>query len=256
MRWDIFTETIEESKIVSGTKSQILKSIFNVAGYFPGKDEGLAESTFEKWIRGSRPCNGSRYFPEGKLGNQDGLFRFFRGRPENKLRDLQRLFCEKKEDGSPIDYETKDLDRFCWSLVNQFLDLLCFERISMPDSDGVAGENTVDVTENIDLSNPQILDISDLDVPIEEKAADSPKKESSGKGYSTIAFPDACRVCFCCNNWKDNPEFDILGINSFNKHGECRVSGEQVSASDTSCNKFKENYNRVGHYELYKRMGL
>lgn len=256
MTLKIYMKAIGESKIESGTEPQILKSIFTAAGYFPRKDEGLAEATFAKWINGTRPYNGIRYFPEGKLGNPNGLFKFFRNRPENKLRELQRLLCEEKEDDSPIDYETEDLDRFCWSLVNQFLDLLCLERISMPDSDGVSGESSVDVAEKIGLLNPRILDTSDLDMSTDEKVVDSPEEENVGKGYSTIAFPDECRVCFCCKNWKDNSESDTLYGNIIDGQGECKVFGRQVSASDPSCNKFKENYNRAVRYESYKKFGI
>lgn len=48
------------------------------------------------------------------------FFRFFRGRPQNKLMRLQEILSEKIDDNSPIDCTTKDMDRFCWGLVNQF----------------------------------------------------------------------------------------------------------------------------------------
>lgn len=79
--------------------------------------------------------SGKSLFPDNKLNDAQALFRFFRQRPESKLKKVQSVFKEMADTNSSIDIETDDMDIFCWSLVNQFVDLLGFQRLDIPHTD-------------------------------------------------------------------------------------------------------------------------
>lgn len=137
MTWEIFLNTIKNAGIAKTKIDQILQILFQRSGYCSEKPEGIARETIKSWIKGSRNCKVYSYFPDGKLQTPEELYKFFRDRPADKLKKLQEI-CRKEKDGSsPIDCETEDLDRFCWSLVNQFLDLLGLERLDLPASDTI-----------------------------------------------------------------------------------------------------------------------
>lgn len=131
MDWKSFITPIHESDIFKRNASKILMELFRIAGsaYNPN------ETTTRTWINGSRNCKVSTYFPSGESDvKTDSLYHSFRSKPERKLRQLQEMFREADLDksDSPIDVGTDSLDIFCWSLVNQFLDLLGFQRINIP----------------------------------------------------------------------------------------------------------------------------
>lgn len=165
MTWSIFTNAIKESELGSGTPAQILIALFKRAGYCNKKEDGISEETAQSWISGKRNCKVYSYFPEGEISNPEEVYNFFRKRPEDKLEKLQEMFCEEKGVSDPVDCETKDMDRFCWSLVNQFLDLLGFQRLELPASDilqensGGIAEDEID--ENADAGqNPEQVSFS------------------------------------------------------------------------------------------------
>lgn len=110
---------------------KILLELFDQAG----SAYAISDSTAKSWLSGNRNCKASTHFPAGKI-DADSLFRYFRKRPDVKLKQLQQIFRTKanNELDSPIDTETDDLNVFCWSLVNQFLDLLGFQRVDITDS--------------------------------------------------------------------------------------------------------------------------
>lgn len=134
MTWKTFMNAIAESGIENGSQAQILLKLFKRAGYINTKDDDISESTAKKWIDGTRNCKVSKYFPDKDYVNTEAIHSFFKCRPEDKSKRLQQIFFEIKDDSSPVDCETEDMDKFCWSLVNQFLDLLNFERIVIPDT--------------------------------------------------------------------------------------------------------------------------
>lgn len=143
MTWGIFTKAIEDVELEKGNQAQILCVLFARAG---SKRE-FTEQAAQSWIDGKRRCQPSRYFPEKTITNQKGAYDFFRRRPESKLKNLQQIFRQKKDVDSPIDCETEDMDRFCWSLVNQFLDFLGFQRLDLPRAD-ISQENFGGVAED------------------------------------------------------------------------------------------------------------
>lgn len=100
-----------------------------------GYATGLAEPTVRSWLTEKRNCDGRRYFPSQIIDSKK-VFTFFRNRPTNKLRNLQKSFQGKIDASDSVDVNTKNLDIFCWSLVNQFLDLLKFERVDIPQLRG------------------------------------------------------------------------------------------------------------------------
>ncbi len=130
-----FLDAIIKSEIAQDTPAQVLKTLFQRAGYYTTKDEGISEKAFESWIDGERRCRPLKYFPEGKISDPRDIYYYFRRREEKKLAKLQEIFRKENDSSSPIDCTTKDLDRFCWSLVNQFSDLFGLERLDFPASD-------------------------------------------------------------------------------------------------------------------------
>ncbi len=133
MTWKDFIAPIHESGISGDASYKILLGLFKRAGSI----DDVPEVTIKSWLSGNRNCKVSTYFPTGKIDTKN-LFRYFRNRPDSKLKQLQQIFRAGKNTDydSPINVETADLDTFCWSLVNQFLDLLKFERIDIPQSKG------------------------------------------------------------------------------------------------------------------------
>lgn len=134
MKWNDFIKPIRQSGISRDAAGKILNRIFMAAGY---PDE-IPGPTAKSWLQGDRSCKTSMYFPTGEV-DAKRVFRYFRDRPDSKLQQLQRIFREQAlpDSDSPIDTETSDLDRFCWSLVNQFLDLLSFPRIDIPGDEAL-----------------------------------------------------------------------------------------------------------------------
>ena len=131
MTWRTFASTISNTKSVNYSQWKIILRLFQEAGV--KKEEEPLEKTIRSWLEGRRNCGGSRYFPNNKIDSEK-VYQFFLKIPENALRDLQSKFRMNKDTDSPIDVSTNDLDQFCWSLVNQFLDLLGFPRIDIPST--------------------------------------------------------------------------------------------------------------------------
>lgn len=139
MTWRTFTKAIRDSKINKSVQVEIISDLFKKAGCVAEPER----STINSWIYEKRNCDARRYFPNKTIHNKD-VFDYFRRRPDNKLRHLQGLFREgtSSDSDSPIDLETENLDVFCWGLVNQFLDLLGFQRIDIPYA-APSGDETV-----------------------------------------------------------------------------------------------------------------
>lgn len=133
MTWNTFTKAISEAELESGTQAQILIKLFKRAGYINKKEDEISESTAKKWINGTRKCKIYSYFPEKENVDIQNIYKFFYNRPKGKLMKVQQIFCLEKDDNSPVDCETENMEKLCWSLVNQFLDLLGFEREDIPN---------------------------------------------------------------------------------------------------------------------------
>lgn len=129
MDWNDFIRPFRQSELFGDAAWKILQSFFNTAGCI----NDPAEETLKSWLYSKRNCKVNTYFPNGQA-DSNRLFRYFKNRPERKLQQLQQVFRNQAALGcnSPIDTETSDLDIFCWSLVNQFLDLLGFQRVEIP----------------------------------------------------------------------------------------------------------------------------
>lgn len=193
MTWKDFISPICESKITSNTAQKTLLNLFKRAE----AENEISDATAKSWLYGKRNCKTSRYFSEGAV-NVEGLFSYFRSRPNNKIRQLQQIF-RKNEDidpNSPIDIKTEDLDIFCWSLVNQFLDLLGLQRVNMPCTDASTEEASApiadcqeaalskDVAVDSEQVAGQLADaVTPCDLLLEEgtsaKATDSQETDSS-----------------------------------------------------------------------------
>lgn len=130
MVWKDFIVPIRQSGIFGNASYKILISLFEQAGSI----NDVPDATAKSWLSGRRNCKASTYFPAGKIDTKC-LYRFFRNKPVNKLKQLQQMFRARDniDFDSPINVETDNLDEFCWSLVNQFLDLLGFQRVDIPD---------------------------------------------------------------------------------------------------------------------------
>lgn len=133
MTWMEYIMPLRKSGISGDATYKILHNVFEQAG----SAYDFSDETAKKWLRGERQCKASKYFPTGQA-DTDSLFRYFRNRPDDKLCRLQQIFREagNLDTDSTIDVKTDDLNIFCWSLVNQFLDLLKFERVDIPQPSG------------------------------------------------------------------------------------------------------------------------
>ena len=251
MTWDTFTKAIEESELESGTQAQILLKLFKRAGVTIKKEDTISESTAKKWINGTRKCKVSTYFPDEEYVQKQELYHFFRRRPQNKIEKLQQILCKEIDENSPIDCITKDMDKFCWGLVNQFLDLLGFQRIDMPASDLPSDHEF----------NPDDIDNEIDENVIVEQSSDTSQNEiiyqrdlqSINQG-AQIAIPQECKICLCCEFWRGDAEAAYKNID--NEYGECNVFAKRVLAADgVGCGKFKGNYGKIMRYDSYRKYG-
>jgi len=113
-----FNEYIEAIASVENTtikKAIIVVDIFKAAG----RVRQFEEDTANSWLSGERNCQIRRYFPEGKINNVEGLFKYFRNRTGAFLKSLQEAFRPINTD-KIVQCNIDDMDKFCRSLVNQF----------------------------------------------------------------------------------------------------------------------------------------
>lgn len=107
------------------------------------------------------------------------------------------------------------MDIFCWSLVNQFLDLLEFQRLDMPALE--AGQNS---EVNFSIVENEIDRNADG-----EQSPIAFQKEALYQAEDGIDFPDECRICCCCQNWSGNVFNAFKSIDK--EYGKCKVSGKK-----------------------------
>lgn len=213
--------------------------------------EELAEPTVRKWLSGERNCKSSKYFPRKGVDNEK-VFTFFKNRPKEKLLELQRLFGEIADASSPIDVTTHDLDAFCWSLVNQFLDLLGFQRVDIPRTD-TSSESTF--AEAHQLRSKQDVDISDRttpaqvhDIPCSLSLIDTTAVSVGRKpSIRSKILPHSDDCCYNCVYWKGNRQ--TFGAYTTETYGPClkRNRQEQLS-SDLPCKDYKKRQKLFGDW--------
>lgn len=250
MTWDTFTKAIEESELVSGTPAKILIKLFDRAGYINRKEDGISESTAKKWIDGSRHCKVTSYFPDEENVQTQALYCFFKRRPQNKLEKLQEILSEKIDDNSPIDCTTKDMDRFCWGLVNQFLDLLGFQRIDLPAPDLPTDPTSILYTIENEIGENVVIKQDSSPLPSEIITQEEPRPITES---AKIAIPQECKVCLCCVFWRGDAKAAYKNIE--NEYGECNALAKRVLAANGACAKFKESYGKIMRYNSYKKYG-
>ncbi|MBD5523845.1 MAG: hypothetical protein HDR04_05395 [Lachnospiraceae bacterium] len=251
MTWDTFTKAIEESELESGTQAQILIKLFKRAGYINRKEDDIPEDTAKKWIKGTRNCKVSTYFPDEEYVQKEKLYQFFRRRPQDRLEKFQQILCKEINASSPIDCITKDMDRFCWGLVNQFLDLLGFQRIDMPTSDLPSDHEFIpDAIESEIDGNVIVEQIPDT---FQNEIIHQKDSQSVNQG-AQIAIPQECKVCLCCVYWQGDAEAAYKNID--NEYGKCNAFAKRVLAADgVGCGKFKGNYGKIMRYDSYIKYG-
>lgn len=249
MTWDTYTKAIKDSELDSGTQAQILIKLFKRAGYINKKENDISESSAKKWIDGTRNCKVSTYFPDEECVQKLELHHFFIRRPQDRLEKLQEILSKEIDDNSPIDCTTKDMDRFCWGLVNQFLDLLGFQRMDLPASDLPTDPELIprtienEVDENVVIKQNPNTSQNGI-IPHE-----NPRPIN---GSAKIAIPQECKICLCCVFWRGDAEAAYKNINE--EYGECNAFAKRVLAADgIDCEKFKESYGKILRYNSYRQ---
>ena len=114
-----YIEAITSSKIANDSKKKIVIDLFFAAG----THKRFAEDTANSWLSGERRCKTSRYFPDGRINNEDGFIAYFRNRPEASRKALQEAFRSINTDNI-VKCDTNDRDEFCRSLLYQFMSIL------------------------------------------------------------------------------------------------------------------------------------
>ena len=252
MTWKKFITLIRHSGISGEASYKILLDLFEKAGC----KCDVSDATAKSWLNESRNCKASTYFPAGKV-DTNSLFRYFRNRPGGKLKQLQQIFQtgEHFDLDSPIDVETNDIDIFCWSLVNQFLDLLAFQRVDMPHSD-TRSETTFAETD-------QQLNHSETDIP---KDTSSDREQSTTQqldGATPISltnipkegehsiraafFPHSDDCCYHCSYWDGNRK--TFGAYTTATYGYCLKHNriKQLS-SDEACEDYEKREKQSGEW--------
>lgn len=253
MTWKDYIMPIQKSGISGDAVHKILRNIFEQAGCaYVFSDEAA-----KKWLMGERQCKASKYFPTGQV-DTDSLFRYFRNRPDDRLCQLQQLFREEESvnASSPIDVKTDNWDVFCWSLVNQFLDLLRFQRVDIPHTDTLTktafpeSDHLLDIQE-VDISKSIIseqmqgtIPQADSMVPIDHTVI--PPKEMKRSIRSTI-LPHSDDCCYRCTFWNGNRK--AFGAYITATYGPCLKHNnlEQLS-SNSPCKDYKRRQKLVGEW--------
>lgn len=237
MDWDIFSKTIAKSGIDDKTPWKIVSKLFKEAGCI--KDP--SSSTIAAWIQKRRRCSSRRYFPNERIDTKR-VFNFFRKRDEEKLAALRESFIEVKGIGSPIDVD-HSLDVFCWSLVNQFLDLLRFQRIDVPYIDTTSETVSIESNQLHSVQKgdtlPDVTQEHLKEIPYSLPPMDCPDSSKEVKqSIRSLMLPNSGDCCYNCTYWTGtrNP----FRIQETAIYGPCIKYGrrEQLS-SDFPCREYK-----------------
>lgn len=140
MEWKDFIVPIRKAGVSCDASYKILRELFEKAGSI--KISEVSDSAVKSWLSGGRNCKVSTHFPKGTI-NTEQVFKYFSGRDPIVLERLQQEYRNnEKATDSPIDIKTDNMNIFCWSLVNQFLDLLGLQRIDIPDNPTLPGNES------------------------------------------------------------------------------------------------------------------
>ena len=187
MTWKDFIEPIESSNLIeNNTDKEILMKLFKVAEPYAE----ISVFSIAKWLKNERNCKVKRYFPEDCINNPKKVFDFFRKRSESKLKELQKIFREKygnKNIDTPIDLDTEDIDIFCCSLLNQFLELLGFEQMELSD---VLKEKKGNFINNEQMPSHQNTGISNIGAAKHESTASVSKENKEQQKELSDIFTD------------------------------------------------------------------
>lgn len=247
MTWRTFADAIHASKITDDVPWRIINDMFVEAGYA----EGLVEPTVRSWLNEKRKCDGRRYFPNKKIDNKR-VFAFFKNRSEEKLRNLQNIFQKTANADSPIDVKTDNIGVFCWSLVNQFLDLLGFQRVDIPHIDTPSLTASVEASQ---LFNRQGVDISGDIAPTQAQEALCSLPSIGGadvpvakmRSIRSMILPHSDDCCYHCAYWVGDRQ--TYGAYTTARYGVCTMyhRPEQLS-SDLPCKDYKKRQKLLGDW--------
>lgn len=228
MTWKIFANTICEAKIENDIACRIIQKLFSEAG----SRKEFAEETAKAWINGERNCAVNRYFPAYAKMDYNRIFRFFRNRPIEKLKNLQELFRSTKESGDAVDVNTDDVDTFCLSLVNQFLDLLRRQRIDASYIEALSKSEDVSSdadSEQLLESSGDLTTIGDVNIPRVGKHT-----------IRSMLLPHSEECCYHCEYWIGDRTH--LGAYREATYGRCiKYNNPRQLSSDLPCKDFKKH---------------
>lgn len=243
MTWKDFFNTIKDSGLFGNIPAkQIIVRLFKAAGSM----KEFSEDTAQSWIDNKRNCKTSKYFPNGKLNNESDAIKFFKNHPKDKLKELQQLFGKAGCD-SPIDLKTNDMDIFCKSLVNQFLDFLGLERMDIENStdSSSSSASVFDIPISCDHQEevPQnTITESDSKSNVNTEADMFPREDFDISAQ--ISIPEKYYVCLYCKKWKGNIH-DARECKD-GVYGKCLLFQQEVLSSNRKiCNKFNPAYERI-----------
>ncbi len=249
MTWKDFITPIQKSKISGDVSSKILIDLFDSAG---SKNE-VSLSAAKSWLSRKRNCKTSTYFPSGKV-DAKSLFGYFRYRPDDKLERLQQMFRDETnlDADSPIDVDTNDIDTFCWSHVNQFLDLHGLRRVDVPHTD-TPSEATFAETSR--LLNDRSADISEDATP--DHAQGTPSVLSSidrtdvpverNRSIRSMILPHSDDCCYYCVYWEGNRQ--TFGAYMTATYGFClKYNRQKQLSSDLPCKDYKKRQKLFGDW--------
>ena len=258
MTWKIFLNVIKETKFCPGSLERILDDLFRVAGrtkefelttaktwiyrdkscdvcrYFGKWDQENVDGVFDFFRK--RPIGKLRQLQEGfrKINNKTGDEDLDKDDIKNEEGPLTLDADDMEDEGSPLvmdsdvlededsplDLDTDDMDRFAWSLVNQVIDLLGFQRVDIPSGEEDEEEKEEESREEVENNQSSVVHESQAE----------------------LAIADQYRYCLFCEKWKGNRMVALKDSDGI--YGTCRVykDRDQLSTEGRSCSRFKPDF--------------
>lgn len=135
------------------------------------------------------------------------------------------------------------MDFFCKSLVNQFLDLLGFERLDMPDRT-TSSLNTESMCDNPPSCNHDKEAFQNM---ITEAAENAEADMFPQDDYSTsaqISIPEEYHICLYCKKWTGNIQDARNSEDGI--YGKCLLYQKEILSSNRKiCDNFNPAYGRI-----------
>ena len=263
MTWKAYIDPIRLI-LINKAKPKIIMELFETAA---GRAMDFGESATKRWYYGEKNCDSYKWFPKGEFDKENlkKIYDIFRNRPDNKLEKLQQEFRKTTDRNGPIDLETNDMDIFCWSLVNQFLDLLGFQMIDiteiLPDKKTVSGNQTSDdvtvcdnqTSDDVTANNNQTSNDEDVGTEAEFITSENNEKSNINQTDSQNTFlgaqlsiPKDCKICLYCENWKGNTREALESISG--AYGRCTHLGKDMLSKEFKCEGFIEKWGLITEY--------